>query len=121
MIQTMKINKTVKCDGTSLWGDTKGRPVTITSIDFERADEMMFTKEPYYLIWVNHNRKWTIYTDKGFEKAVTKIVSQKVGKPVKIMFTEQGMQEDGRASMECRFKTCDRNLRSYFTKNRRGK
>ena len=37
---------------------------------------------------------WTIYTDSGFEAAVSKLV----GRSVK--FTEQGMQADGFASME---------------------
>jgi hypothetical protein len=37
---------------------------------------------------------WTIYTDSGFESAVSRLLGEE------IYFTEQGMQEDGRASME---------------------
>ena len=37
---------------------------------------------------------WTIYTDTGFESAVSELLGYSV------TFTEQGMQEDGRASME---------------------
>mgnify|MGYP003351059447 FL=1 len=37
---------------------------------------------------------WRIYTDTGFERAVSKLLGEE------IYFTEQGMQEDGYASME---------------------
>ena len=40
-----------------------------------------------------HNGPWTIYTDSGFEKAISEIVGFEVG-------PEQGMQDDGMASME---------------------
>ena len=41
-----------------------------------------------------HNGPWTIYTDSGFEKAISDIVGMEV------TFSEQGMQEDGRAHLE---------------------
>lgn len=37
---------------------------------------------------------WRIYTDNGFEDTVSELLGEQ------ICFTEQGMQEDGRASME---------------------
>ena len=37
---------------------------------------------------------WRVYTDSGFEAAVSALLGYAV------MFTEQGMQEDGMASME---------------------
>jgi len=37
---------------------------------------------------------WRIYTDNGFEDCVSELLGEQ------ICFTEQGMQEDGRASME---------------------
>jgi hypothetical protein len=37
---------------------------------------------------------WRVYTDSGFEAAVSTLLGYNV------MFTEQGMQEDGMASME---------------------
>ncbi|MEI8077891.1 MAG: hypothetical protein WCH33_09330, partial [Betaproteobacteria bacterium] len=37
---------------------------------------------------------WRMYTDNGFEDAVSELLGEQ------ICFTEQGMQEDGRASME---------------------
>ena len=38
---------------------------------------------------------WTLYTDSGFAACVSELLGYKVG------YTEQGMQEDGTASMEC--------------------
>jgi hypothetical protein len=37
---------------------------------------------------------WRLYTDSGFEAAVSELLGTDV------MFTEQGMQDDGYASME---------------------
>ena len=37
---------------------------------------------------------WRMYTDNGFEDCVSELLGEQ------ICFTEQGMQEDGRASME---------------------
>ena len=37
---------------------------------------------------------WRIYTDTGFESAISELLGYSVS------FTEQGMQDDGRASME---------------------
>ena len=37
---------------------------------------------------------WRMYTDNGFEDCVSELLGEQ------IYFTEQGMQEDGRASME---------------------
>jgi len=38
---------------------------------------------------------WTLYTDSGFAACVSKLLGYEVD------YTEQGMQEDGMASMEC--------------------
>ena len=48
----------------------------------------------YRKVTVEHDGPWTIYTDSGFEAAISKMVG------FKVTFTEQGMQEDGMASME---------------------
>jgi hypothetical protein len=37
---------------------------------------------------------WRLYTDSGFERTVSELLGEQ------IYFTEQGMQEDGYASME---------------------
>ena len=48
----------------------------------------------YRKVDVEHDGPWSIYTDSGFEKAISKMVGFEVS------FTEQGMQQDGMASME---------------------
>jgi hypothetical protein len=50
--------------------------------------------DSYRSVTVEHDGPWDIYTDSGFEKAISELVGFEVG------FTEQGMQEDGLASME---------------------
>jgi len=83
-------NETVQCNGTSLWGDTAGRKVHITHIDvIEEADF------DYTSVNVTHDSTWDIYTDKAFEAAVSKLLG------FAVFFTEQGMQDDAYASMEC--------------------
>ena len=48
----------------------------------------------YRKVDVEHNGPWTIYTDSGFAEAISGLVGFEVD------FTEQGMQNDGMASME---------------------
>ena len=46
------------------------------------------------MVDVEHDTTWDIYTDSGFEDAISAALGFDVG------FTEQGMQDDGVASME---------------------
>lgn len=81
-------NFIAECDGSSIWGDTQGRRVTVTEIAVNDFGE-------YKSVGVTHDSTWDIYTDKGFAAAISRALGYKVG------FTEQGMQEDCYASMEC--------------------
>jgi hypothetical protein len=45
-------------------------------------------------IYVTHEAGWRIYTDTGFEQAISELLG------FDITFTEQGMQDDELASME---------------------
>ena len=45
-------------------------------------------------IYVTHEAGWRIYTDTGFEQAISEVLGFDVA------FTEQGMQDDELASME---------------------
>ena len=81
-----------QCDGTSIWSDTNNKQVHVTGICIiHNAYEDGFCT----MVNVTHNANWEIYTDKGFERAISEAVGFVVG------FTEQGMQEDNYASMEC--------------------
>jgi len=99
--QSMKVNKSVPLAMDSIW-DKEGRNpktvnVTNITIDNPHAPGGFLDDEPdegYRQVNVEHDGPWTIYSDSGFEKAISDIVGFKVS------FTEQGMQENGMASME---------------------
>jgi len=77
----------VTCTGDGLWGCEAGRVVRVTGVTVVEEDG-------YKNISVEHDSTWDVYTDRGFRKAVCAALGYAVS------FTEQGMQEDGLASME---------------------
>jgi len=103
-------NKTIKPQGKqaeidlagdSIWDREGENPakVYVMSITIENPYEpggYMDDDEDdgYRKVDVEHDGPWTIYTDSGFAEEISGLV----GFPVD--FTEQGMQEDGMASME---------------------
>ena len=78
---------TVTTAGDGLWGCEAGRQVRVTAISVTEEDD-------YKSIYVTHDTTWDIYTDTGFEDAISEALGYAV------TFTEQGMQEDELASME---------------------
>jgi hypothetical protein len=74
----------------------------ITEADEVRINTISVIEEDYKSIAVFYtvngveyaDESWRVYTDSGFEAAVSALLGYDV------MFTEQGMQEDGIASME---------------------
>ena len=85
------VSDTARCDGTSLWMESKGMTFNVDAITIRHlalADRIVTE------VLVSHDGPWEVYTDRGFEQSVSRIV----GFPVK--FTEQGMQEHGQASLE---------------------
>ena len=106
----MTENKTIKpkgkqaeidLAGDSIWDREGENPakVYVMSITIENPYEpggYMDDDEDdgYRSVRVEHNGPWTIYTDSGFAEGISGLV----GFPVD--FTEQGMQQDGMASME---------------------
>jgi len=86
-MQNIKFPFTVQLAGDSIW-DYKGpQTVTVTNIN-------VYTDDEYTSIEVEHDTTWEIYTDSGFEAAISAALGYDV------QFTEQGMQQDGLASME---------------------
>jgi hypothetical protein len=77
----------VELAGDSIWGDTNGVRVRVTGA-------RVIDEAGYKMIYVEHDSAWQIYTDTGFERAISTALGYDVG------FTEQGMQEDGVASLE---------------------
>ena len=79
----------VKLAGDSIWDRDGENPPSVTITDYEVVEQDGMVE-----VTVEHDGPWTIYTDSGFEKEI----SEMLGKDVE--FSEQGMQEDGRAHLE---------------------
>ena len=78
---------TVQLANDSIWGYAGKDTVTVTNIS-------VFEEDGYKMVNVEHDTTWDIYTDSGFESAISNALGYDV------TFTEQGMQDDGCASME---------------------
>jgi hypothetical protein len=83
---------TVETAGDGLWGCEAGRKINVSGITIINN---IYDGEVYTMVNVTHDSTWDIYTDTGFEAAISEAVGFAVS------FTEQGMQEDEFASMEC--------------------
>ena len=99
--KTISVNKSVPLAMDSIWDEDKENPkqVMVKSITVENPYEpggFLDDDEDdgYRQVNVEHDGPWHIYTDSGFEKAISGMVGFNVD------FTEQGMQQDGMASME---------------------
>ena len=86
------VNKAIPLSGDSIWDDKGQNPESVNVESISVTDDI--DDDNYASVNVKHDGPWTIYTDRGFEEAISKIVGFKVS------FTEQGMQEEGMASME---------------------
>lgn len=85
------VEGTVKLAMDSIWDYNGNDTVEVNAIQVYKHTD---SEEGQYDVNVMHNATWDIYTDSGFENAISKVLGMDVG------FTEQGMQEDERASME---------------------
>jgi hypothetical protein len=92
VITEFACNFIANCDGSSIWSDTTNKQVHVTGICIvhNAYEDSIGT-----MVNVTHNSNWEIYTDRGFEAAISDAVG------FAVHFTEQGMQEDEFASMEC--------------------
>ena len=98
---TYNCNVLVQLAGDSIW-DCELEAVTVTSIHIHETwwDELDGDTSIHITVCYNVNGdeeyedSWRLYTDSGFSDAISALLGTDV------MFTEQGMQEDGCASME---------------------
>ena len=95
---TYDCNVEVQLAGDSAW-DCELEAVTITSVHihetFDDEDSSIHITVCYNVDGdEEYEDSWRLYTDSGFSDAVSTLLGTDV------MFTEQGMQEDGCASME---------------------
>jgi hypothetical protein len=77
--------------GDGLWGCESGRVINVKGITIINN---IYDSEFYTMVNVQHDSTWDIYTDSGFETAISDAVG------FAVTFTEQGMQDDNVASME---------------------
>ena len=97
---TYNCNVEVQLAGDSIW-DCELETVTVTSIhiheNFWEDTSTVHIAVCYNVDGVDGSEvegSWRMYTDSGFEAAISALLG------CDVMFTEQGMQEDGYASME---------------------
>ena len=98
---TYDCNVEVQLAGDSIW-DCELETVTVKSIHihetfYEDGDSSIHIAVCYDVDGVDGEEvegSWRLYTDSGFEEAVSTLLGTSVS------FTEQGMQDDGYASME---------------------
>jgi len=98
---TYDCNVEVQLAGDSCW-DCELEAVTVTSIHIHETwwDELDGDSSIHITVCYTVNGdteyegSWRLYTDSGFVDAISTLLGTDV------MFTEQGMQEDGYASME---------------------
>jgi hypothetical protein len=95
-----KCNVPVTLAGDSIW-DCDIEAVTITGIYIHEADysgdgDISISINVAYTVDgdAEYEGSWRLYTDSGFAEAVSELLGTEVS------YTEQGMQEDGLASME---------------------
>ena len=99
-MQNIRFPFTVTLAGDSIWDYEGPSTVTVTGIDLYYVDEdyneVDADSEGARLldVHVTHDADWRIYTDSGFEAAISEVLG------IDVAFTEQGMQEDGVASLE---------------------
>lgn len=95
---TYDCNVEVQLAGDSIW-DCELEAVTVTSIhiheNFWDGDSSIHITVCYNVNGdTEYEDSWRLYTDSGFSDAISALLGTDV------MFTEQGMQDDGYASME---------------------
>lgn len=91
--KVIPVNKPIQLRGDSIWDEGGENPESV-NVESVTVDQTTDDGSDYAHVSVSHDGPWTVYTDSGFESEISKIVG------FKVMFTEQGMQEEGQASLE---------------------
>jgi hypothetical protein len=96
---TYDCNVEVQLAGDSIW-DCEIEAVTVTSINIHENFDEDGDSSIHITVCYNvdgdaeYEGSWRLYTDSGFADAISTLLGTQV------FFTEQGMQDDGFASME---------------------
>ena len=89
--RTIESRIAIETAGDSLWRDSGSEIVSIHSITIREYD---IDEYHFFDVFVRHDSDWTIYTDSGFERAISDAIGHEV------RWSEQGAQEDGFAHLE---------------------
>ena len=89
--RTIESRIAIETAGDSYWRESGSEIVSVHSITIREYD---MDDEHYFDGYVRHDSEWTIYTDSGFERAISDAIGHEV------RWSEQGMQEDGIAHLE---------------------
>ena len=87
--KTVEVNGPVALSGDSIWFRDSKSP---TSVNVGEVTSVI--TDGWAEVYVNHDGPWEIYTDTGFEKAISKIVG------FEAEWSEQGLQQEGKAHLE---------------------
>ena len=90
--KVIPVNKPIQLRGDSIWDEDGKNPESVNVTEVTVTSEI--DEDGYAHVSVGHDGPWTVYTDSGFEAEISKIVG------FDVQFTEQGMQEEGEASLE---------------------
>lgn len=91
---TYEVDGNVKLAMDSIWDYNGSDTVAVKSIQVIETVNVD-DDYSYKMVNVEHDTTWEIYTDSGFENAISETLNMDVS------FTEQGMQDNNYASMEC--------------------
>ena len=89
--RTIESRIAIETAGDSYWRESGSEIVSVHSITIREYD---MDDEHYFDVYVRHDSDWRIYTDTGFERAISAAIGHEV------RWSEQGMQEDGMAHLE---------------------
>ena len=90
--RTIESRIAVSLSGDSYWRMSSGSEiVSIESITIREYD---IDEYHFFDVYVRHDSDWRIYTDTGFERAISNAIGHEVH------WSEQGMQTDGIAHLE---------------------
>ena len=87
--KTVAVNGPVALSGDSIWFRDSKSP---TSVNVGEVTAVI--TDGWAEVYVNHDGPWEIYTDTGFEKAISEIIGFEAG------WSEQGLQQEGKAHLE---------------------
>ena len=73
--RTIESRIAIETAGDSYWRESGSEIVSIHSITIREYD---MDDEHYFDVYVRHDSEWTIYTDSGFERAISDAIGHEV-------------------------------------------